>query len=238
MELLLGAGDMGDKEGHVEGGSAQKRRRRAVLGRVVSVSPRQDCPLAFPESTQMRLVMMISLKKNEHWIREQGVPWLFERLRSENALGGVPLIDDPDADRAAVAAPSCGTDSQDSLVSPEGQDSQTTTAPGSPLASVDGAGSAQGTVDVGYKCVWLFPTKGNQGAWEATVTRAGDLHGNVVACAVSKFTKAKWLRVYSGGREPPCQWGKATPLQKKEACKLYLESHMDALLSEPPQEAS
>ena len=101
-----------------------------------------------------------------------------------------------------------------------------------------GEGTAQGTVDVGYKCVWRFPNKGGQGAWEATVTRAGDLHGNVVACAVSKFTKAKWLHVYSGGREPPCQWGKATPLQKKEACKLYLESHMDALLSEPPQEAS
>ena len=96
------------------------------------------------------------------------------------------------------------------------------------------AASAQGTVDVGYKLQWIFPDRGDQGKWEATVTLAGTEEGKVVECKVAKFTRVKWLQVYSAGRVPPCLWHKATPLQVKEACKLYVEAHMATIVADLP----
>ena len=110
--------------------------------------------------------------------------------------------------------------------------------PAAPQTSADEAGSAQGTVDVGYKLQWIFPNRGDLGKWEATVTRAGALQGKVVECKVARFTRVKWLQVYCAGREPPCLWHKATPLQLKESCRLYVEAHMAAILAELPAEAS
>ena len=62
------------------------------------------------------------------------------------------------------------------------------------------------------------------------MTRAGRYHGHVVTCSVDKFTKVKWNAVYSSDRQAPCQWHKATPLQKKEACRLFVAEHMATLL--------
>ena len=97
------------KDDEWAGGSARKKQK--VLGRLMYVRVREKCPLVFPQSTVMREVSMISLKKNEHWICEKDVPWLFERLRSENDLAGVPLVQNPDKDHAAVAAPASAADS-------------------------------------------------------------------------------------------------------------------------------
>ena len=198
----------------------------------------------------MRQVAMLSLKKNEYMISEKDVPWLFERLRSENDLAGVALVQNPNEDLAAVAAPPSAADSQDaavaappsaadsqeSMFSTESEDAQTPEKTCRPQPSEHGASSAQGSVDVGYKCQWTFPSKGDLGTWEATVTRAGALHGNVVVCSVAKFTRVKWLQVYCAGRERPCSWHKATPLQLKECCRLYVEAHMDKILADCPAE--
>ena len=59
---------------------------------------------------------MLSLKKNEYMISEKDVPWLFERLRSENDLAGVALVQNPSEDLAAVAALPSAADSQDAAV--------------------------------------------------------------------------------------------------------------------------
>ena len=227
MDCLLPTCD----EKPVKDGSAKKKAK--VLGRLVYVRAREQCPLAFPQSTDTREVALISFKVNEYWVRVGDVPWLFERLRSENDLAGVPLIDNPDDNLAAVAASASGSDSQGSAVATDSQDPEIPQKPAKTEAE-----SAQGTEDVGYTCRWLFPSKGDLGGWEATVTRAGDLHGKVVSCQVAKFTRVKWLNVYRNGPEAPCQWHKATPLHKKEACKLYLEAHMSSILSEPPAGAS
>ena len=84
------------------------------------------------------------------------MPWLFERLKSENELAGVPLIQNPDEDQAAVAASSSGADSQDSQPSTDTKDSLS--------PPVDEPSCAQGTVDLGFKCVWVFPARGTWAA--------------------------------------------------------------------------
>ena len=96
------------------------------------------------------------------------------------------------------------------------------------------ADSVQGTVDVGYKLQWRFPDRGDQGKWEATVTLAGTVEGKVVECKVAKFTRVKWLQVYPKGRDAPCLWHKATPLQLKEACRLYVDAHMAKIVADLP----
>ncbi|CAK0832149.1 unnamed protein product [Prorocentrum cordatum] len=153
------------------------------------------------------IVCLISFQKNEHWIRENDVPCSFERLRSERDLAGVPLVQNPDEDYAAAAAAANGADSQ--------------------------AVSAQDTVHGGYARRWLFPTKECKGAREGTVARAGDSRGKVVVGQLSTFTSAKWLQVYSGD-EPPCDWRRASHLQKKGACRLYLDAPMAALMQQLP----
>ena len=160
---------------------------------------------------------MISLKKNEYWICVDDLGWLFERLRSENELAGVPLVENPDEDVAAVAAPVQGPDSQDSQSSALVVDSPER--------------SAQGTVDYGYKCRWDFPCKDHKGRWEATITRDGAHKGKTVTCALQDFTKEKWNRAYGDGNNEPCKYSRATPSQKKEACKLFLEQHMAVILN-------
>ena len=196
----------------------------------------EKCPLMFPESKELRDVRLVSLKKNEWWIDEKDIPWIMERMKSEKELSGVPLIQDPDEDLSAVAETSTGIDSQESLFS---TDSQGAGTDGKDVQSAAVGRGAQGTVDVGYTCTWSFPKKGDAGGWTATVTREGDKHGKTVECKMQKFTRAKWNMVYSEGREAPSQWSKATPAQRKEACRLYVEAFMVNLLSgdawTPPQ---
>ena len=210
------------------------RKKQKVLGRLMYVRVREKCPFAFPNNNAMREVSMISFKKNEYWVCQKDLPWLFERLRSENDLAGVPLVENPDIDLAAVAAPAIAADSQESLFSTECEDAQTPEKTCRPPTPVYEAASAQGTVDVGYKLQWRFPDRGDQGKWEATVTLPGTFEGKVVECKVAKFTRVKWLQVYSEGRDAPCLWHKATPLQLKEACRLYLEAHMAKIVADLP----
>ena len=198
------------------------------MGRVLAVSAKEKCPLAFPGDKEEREVQLISLKKNQFWIAVKDLGWLFERLRSENELAGVPLILNPDEDRAAVAAPSNGSDSQETLSStaegPAGSGEARSAGSGGPA-------SAQGTVDNGYVCKWNFPTRADKGSWQATVTREGEYKGKTVTCEMAKFTKAKWNKVYSDGKEEPCKYARASVAQKKEACRLYLDQHMATVLS-------
>ena len=195
-------------------GSAKKER---AMGKAIVATVKEKCPLAFPKDKETRDVRMISLKKNQYWICVDDLGWLFERLRSENELAGVPLVENPDEDLAAVAAPVQGSDSQDSQ---------------SPALVVDSPErSAQGTVDNGYKCCWEFPCKEHSGRWEATITRDGENKGKKVTCAMKDFNKDKWNRVYGDGNKEPCKYSRATPAVKKQACLLYLEQHMAVILS-------
>jgi len=209
------------------------KKKQKVLGRLMYVRVREKCPLAFPSDNAMRQVPMISFKKNEYWVCQKDLPWLFERLRSENDLAGVPLVENPDMDLAAVAAPAISADSQESLFSTD-CDEQTPEKTCRPPTPVYEADSVQGTVDVGYKLQWRFPDRGDQGKWEATVTCPGTFEGKVVECKVAKFTRVKWLQVHPKGCDAPCLWHKATPLQLKEACRLYLEAHMAKIVADLP----
>ena len=193
-------------------------RRQKVMGRAILVSAKEKCPLAFPKDEAERQVHMISLKKNQYWIAASDLGWLCERIRSENELAGVPLVENPDEDRAAVAAPVSGRDSQESVPSTSSVDS--------PQAS-----SAQGTVDCGYTCTWNFPSRDDKGSWEATITREGELLGKKVTCALAEFNKTKWNQVYGEGDKEPCKFARATPSDKKAACKLYLDQRMADILS-------
>ena len=195
-----------------------RNKRLKVMGRAIPVSAKEKCPLAFPGDEAERQVQMISLKKNQYWIAASDLGWLCERLRSENELVGVPLVENPDEDRAAVAAPVSGTDSQESVPSTSSVDS--------PHAS-----SAQGTVDCGYTCKWNFPSKDDAGSWEATITREGELLGKKVSCALKDFNKTKWNQVYGEGTKEPCKFARATVSHKKTACKLYLDQRMADVLS-------
>ena len=214
MADLLEAAPVQADESKAKKGSAKKVK---VLGKAIVATVKEKCPLAFPQDTETRDVRMISLKKNQYWICVDDLGWLFERLRSENELAGVPLVENPDEDLAAVAAPVQGSDSQDSQ---------------SPALVVDSPErSAQGTVDNGYKCCWEFPCKEHSGRWEATITRDGENKGKRVTCAMKEFNKEKWNRVYGDGNKEPCKYSRATPAQKKQACLLYLEQHMAAILN-------
>ena len=214
MNGLLEAAPVQADDSKAKKGSAKKER---VMGKAIVATVKEKCPLAFPQDTETRDVRMISLKKNQYWICVDDLGWLFERLRSENELAGVPLVENPDEDLAAVAAPVQGSDSQDSQ---------------SPALVVDSPErSAQGTVDNGYKCCWEFPCKEHSGRWEATITRDGENKGKTVTCAMKDFTKEKWNRVYGDGNKEPCKYSRATPAQKKQACLLYLEQHMAVILS-------
>ena len=214
MNGLLEAAPVQADDSKAKKGSAKKER---VLGKAIVATVKEKCPLAFPKDTKTRDVRMISLKKNQYWICVDDLGWLFERLRSENELAGVPLVQNPDEDLAAVAAPVQGSDSQDSQ---------------SPALVVDSPErSAQGTVDNGYKCRWEFPCKEHSGRWEATITRDGENKGKTVTCAMKDFTMEKWNRVYGDGNKEPCKYSRATPTQKKQACLLFLEQHMAVILS-------
>ena len=214
MADLLEAAPVQADESKAKKGSAKKVK---VLGKAIVATVKEKCPLAFPQDTETRDVRMISLKKNQYWICVDDLGWLFERLRSENELAGVPLVENPDEDLAAVAAPVQGSDSQDSQ---------------SPALVVDSPErSAQGTVDLGYKCKWNFPSKETPGRWDATVTREGDLVGKEVTCALADFNKTKWNQVYGEGTKEPCKLARATVSHKKAACKLYLDQRMADILS-------
>ena len=214
MADLLEAAPVQADESKAKKGSAKKVK---VLGKAIVATVKEKCPLAFPQDTETRDVRMISLQKNQYWICVDDLGWLFERLRSENELAGVPLVENPDEDLAAVAAPVQGSDSQDSQ---------------SPALVVDSPErSAQGTVDNGYKCRWEFPCKEHSGRWEATITRDGENKGKTVTCAMKDFNKEKWNRVYGDGNKEPCKYSRATPAQKKQACLLFLEQHMAVILS-------
>ena len=205
----------------------RSNKKVKVMGRLVRVPAKEKCPLAYPQDATERQVKMISLRKNEYWVAASDLGWLFERLRSENELAGVPLVEGGDADRAAVAAPVHQEDSQESVPSTGSVDSpEARSAQDAPQAR-----SAQGTVDLGYKCKWNFPSKETPGRWDATVTREGELCGNVVTCSLADFTKQKWNAVYSDNKKEPRKWARANFAQKKEACKLFLEQHMASILS-------
>ena len=201
----------------------------------------EKCPLRFPQSKEIRHVRLISLKKNEWWIDEKDIPWIVERMRTEKEMAGVPLVENPDEDLSAVAETATGSDSQhgsDSQQSLLSTDSQGAETDGQGVQSPAVGRSAQGTVDVGYTCRWTFPTKVDAGGWTAEVTRECDKHGYKVECKMAKFTKAKWKQVYGQGIEAPNTWSKATPTQKKEACRLYVEAFMakalEEAVSQPP----
>ena len=214
MNGLLEAAPVQAEDSKAKKGSAKKER---VMGKAIVATMNEKCPLVFPDDKETRDVRMISLKKNQYWICVDDLGWLFERLRSENELAGVPLVENPDEDLAAVAAPVQGSDSQDSQ---------------SPALVVDSPErSAQGTVDNGYKCCWEFPCKEHSGRWGATITRDCENTGKTVTCAMKDFTKEKWNRVYGDGNKEPCKYSRATPAQKKQACLLFLEQHMAVILS-------
>eukprot|EP00959_Pyramimonas_sp_CCMP1952_P083618 1748259-Pyramimonas_sp.AAC.1 len=84
-----------------EDAAAAAKKKQKVLGCLVVCSAREKCPLEFPDVTDEREVCLISFKKNECWIRETDVPWLFERLRSDSDLAGAPLVQNPGEDYAA-----------------------------------------------------------------------------------------------------------------------------------------
>ena len=200
-----------------------RTKKSKVMGRAILVSAKEKCPLAFPGDKEERQVQMISLKKKAYWIAASDLGWLCDRLRSENELAGVPLVENPDEDRAAVAAPVSGTDSQESVPSTSNVDS--------PQANSPQASSVQGTVDCGYTCKWNFPSKTDAGSWEATITREGELLGKKVSCALKDFNKTKWNQVYGERTKEPCKFARATVSQKKTACKLYLDQRMADVLS-------
>ena len=205
----------------------RSNKKVKVMGRLVRVPAKEKCPLAYPQDATERQVKMISLRKNEYWVAASDLGWLFERLRSENELAGVPLVEDGDADRAAVAAPVHQEDSQESVPSTGSVDSpEARSAQDAPQAR-----SAQGTVDCGYACKWHFPSKGVAGYWEATVTQEGEYKGKEVTCSLKDFTKKKWNQVYGDVMRQPCKWCDATPAQKKAACRSFLEQHMASILS-------
>ena len=216
MNALLAPLDLHGPEGPKD--PEPRTKKAKVMGRAIPVSAKEKCPLAFPGDKEERQVQMISLKKNQYWIAASDLGWLCERLRSENELAGVPLVENPDEDRAAVAAPVSGTDSQESVPSTSSVDS--------PQAS-----SAQGTVDCGYTCKWNFPSRDDAGSWEATITREGELLGKKVSCALKDFNKTKWNQVYGEGTKEPCKFARATVSHKKTACKLYLDQRMADVLS-------
>ena len=214
MNGLLRAAPVQPDDSKAKKGSAKKE---TLLGKAFFVTVKDKCPFAFPADTETRDVKLISLKKNEYWICVDDLGWLLERLKSENELAGVPLVENPDEDVAAVAAP---------VQEPDSQDSQS-----SSLVVDSPERSAQGTVDNGYKCQWEFPCKEHGGRWEATITRDCEHKGKKVTCALQDFTKQKWNSVYGHGNNEPCKYGRATPAQRKHACLLYLEQHLAGILN-------
>ena len=219
MNGLLEAAPVQGDDSNAKKGSAKKGM---VMGKVVVATVKEKCPFEFPEDKQTRDVRLISLKVNQYWICVDDLGWLLERVRSENELAGVPLVQNPDEDLAAVAAPVQGPDSQ----GPDSQDSQS-----APLVVDSPERSAQGTLDNGYTCRWEFPGKEHSGRWEATITRDGEKKGKKVTCAMKDFTKEKWIRVYGDGNQEPCKYSRATVAQKKHACLLFVERHMAVILS-------
>ena len=113
----------------------RSNKKVKVMGRLVRVPAKEKCPLAYPQDATERQVKMISLRKNEYWVAASDLGWLFERLRSENELAGVPLVEDGDADRAAVAAPVHGEDSQESALDKQRGQSRGTQCPRRPTGT-------------------------------------------------------------------------------------------------------